>query len=252
MFPLRDTEPSRFGYPFMTLAIVVANFMIMLIAWNITGLFRYEAEVLAANQEKFLHLYGVVPDLLLGRQAGGALSLLTSIFLHYSPIHLAFNMWALWVFGRRVEDLCGPLRFLFFYLSAGICGGLMQALVDYPSTTPSIGASGAIMGVMGAYLVLLPNARIRTLVVLKGIPVWPKIQARWVLLYFFMLDLFAGLVVAAGDSGYEVGYWAHIGGFLSCLLVLLYLRPRTFARFWSWQPLYDEGSSSGRNAALRS
>lgn len=249
MFPLRDAEPSRYGYPFMTLAIVVANVAITIIAWNVTGLFANDTRVLSTNLERFFHLYGLVPDLLLGREGGGALSILTSMFLHYSPIHLAFNMWALWVFGRRVEDVCGPVRFFFFYLSAGTCGGLMQALVDYPSTTPIIGASGAIMGVMGAYLVLLPNARIRTLVLLKGIPVWPKIKARWILLYFFALDLIAGLAVNAGDSEYQVGYWAHIGGFLSCLLILLYLRPRVFARFWSWQPLYDEQSASGPSAA---
>ena len=142
-------------------------------------------------------------------------------------------MWALWVFGRRVEDACGAWRFLVFYLLAGIGADLLTTLVMYNSPTPGVGASGAIFGVMGAYLLLYPAGRIRTLVIISFVPAWPRIRAGWVVLYFLGVQIIPALAILFSDENFGVGYWAHLGGFFSAVFIFLFLRPEAFARYLS-------------------
>ncbi len=224
MFPLNDTEPSRYSvFPVMTFSIILINVIIFFVLppaeWG--GIYRFIA---------------VVPDMIFARVGAGFLTGIASMFLHGGFFHIFGNMFALWVFGRRVEDACGSWRFLLFYLLAGFGSDLIYILVNSHSKIPVIGASGAIFGVMGAYLILFPRGRIRTLVfVFSFIPTWPKIRAFWVILYFLALQLVPAMDILLNDANgqYSVAYWGHLGGFFASLTILLFLRPEAFARYWS-------------------
>ena len=224
MFPINDTESNRYSfYPTMTLALIVVNTLIYFIfpPYEFGYVYRWIA---------------TVPAMVFARESGGFLTGLTSMFLHGGFLHLFGNMFALWVFGRRVEDACGAWRFLGFYLLAGFGSDLIYVLVNSRSEIPVIGASGAIFGVMGAYLILYPKGRIRTLIFwLSFIPSWPKIRAYWVILYFLGIQIIPALDVLLNDGGsqYNVAYWGHLGGFFASLTILLFLRPEAFARYWS-------------------
>jgi membrane associated rhomboid family serine protease len=157
--------------------------------------------------------------------------------MHANFAHLLSNMWALWVFGRRVEDACGAWRFFIYYLLAGISAHLITTLVMYNSPIPGVGASGAIFGVMGAYLLLYPAGRIRTLVFLSFVPTWPRIRAGWVVLYFLGVQIIPALTILFSDASYGVGYWAHLGGFFSAIFIFLFMHPEAFARYLSDTPV---------------
>jgi membrane associated rhomboid family serine protease len=159
------------------------------------------------------------------------------MFLHSNLFHLLGNMLALWVFGRRVEDACGPWRFLAFYLLAGTWAHILFALVEYDSGIPGIGASGAIFGVMGAYLLLYPGGRIRTLVFISFLPLWPRIRAIWVVLYFVGIQIIPAIQILLEEADYRVNHWAHLGGFFSSIFILVFLRPEAFARYLSDTPV---------------
>jgi membrane associated rhomboid family serine protease len=146
------------------------------------------------------------------------LAVLVSMFLHGNLLHIAGNLLFLWVFGRRVEDRLGPIGFLAFYLVAGLVAAAAQVLADPSSTIPFIGASGAIAGVMGAYLVWFPRARINT-VFFVIVVVWFKVPARWLLLVWFVLQFFTG-------PNSDVAWVAHVGGFLFGVLFAWLARPR--------------------------
>jgi len=224
MFPINDTEPNRFmPFPVMTIALILTNTAILFIFPPY--MYGYEYRWVAT-----------VPAMVFAREGGGFLTGITSIFLHGGFFHLFGNMFALWVFGRRVEDACGSWRFLGFYLLAGFGSNLLYLLVNADSTIPVVGASGAVFGVMGAYLILFPEGRIRTLIFwLSFIPSWPKLRAFWVVLYFLALQLIPAVDIVLNESGsnYSVAYWGHLGGFFASLTILLFLRPEAFARYWS-------------------
>ena len=231
MIPLNDTESNRYShFPFMTIAIIWINIMVM-------GLEFIVLQDGRAAFRQFIQLYGTVPALLLASQGGGALSSITTMFLHSGLFHLVGNMLALWVFGRRVEDACGPWGFLLFYLICGFVANLAYVLVSPNSPIPAIGASGAISGVMGAYLLLFPGGRIRTLVFISIIPLWPKIRAFWIVFYFLFVNILPALDVMLNKSDYSVAYWAHLGGFFACFSVFLFLRPEAFQRYFSKAPV---------------
>ncbi|MGB7873196.1 MAG: rhomboid family intramembrane serine protease [Anaerolineales bacterium] len=186
---------------------------------------------------EFAMRFYFTPNLILAAEGPGVLSSITSMFMHANFFHLLSNMGALWVFGRRVEDACGAWRFFVFYLLAGISSGLITALAMYNSPTPGVGASGAIFGVMGAYLLLYPAGRIRTLVIISFVPAWPRIRAGWIVLYFLAVQIIPALNILFSDGDYGVGYWAHLGGFFSALFIFLFLRPEAFARYLSETPV---------------
>lgn len=224
MFPLNDTEPNRYSFfPIMTVTIIVINCLI----------YYSEIFVVGDHYWPFFMKYAVTPRLILSAQGAGALSNVTALFLHGGLFHLLGNMLALWVFGRRVEDACGPWRFLAFYLLAGTWAHILFTLVQYNSPIPGIGASGAIFGVMGAYLLLYPGGRIRTLVVVSFVPLWPRIRAVWVVLYFVGIQIIPAIQILLRKADYSVNHWAHLGGFFSAVFILLFLRPEAFARYLS-------------------
>ncbi len=221
MLPINDPESNHYsGFPVMTIILVVINCAILIVEWILMPMLP----------ARLYYLLGSVPSLVIHQQGGGALTSLTSMFMHAGLFHLLGNMWFLWVFGRRVEDACGPWRFLLFYLMCGYFGDLLSTLASHRSTIPSIGASGAISGLLGAYLILYPGSRVRTLIFIWYIPVLPKIQVFWFTLYFFLIQQIIPVVLSAGDG---VNYWAHIGGFIACIFVIFFMRPEAFARYLS-------------------
>jgi len=224
MLPLNDTEQNRYSFfPIMTLVLIVINCLV----------FYVEMFVVRNDYWPFFMKYAVTPRLILSAQGGGALSNVTAMFLHGGLFHLLGNMLALWVFGRRVEDACGPWRFLAFYLLAGTWAHALFILIQSDSRIPGIGASGAIFGLMGAYLLLYPGGRIRTLVFISFVPLWPRIRAIWIVLYFVGIQIIPAIQILLRKADYSVNHWAHLGGFFSAVFILLFLRPEAFARYLS-------------------
>ncbi len=224
MIPLNDTEPNRYSFfPIMTVTLIVVNCFI----------YYVEIFVVGADYWPFFMKYAVTPRLIWSAQGSGALSNVTAMFLHGGLSHLLGNMLALWVFGRRVEDACGSWRFLAFYLLAGTSAHILFTIVQYDSIIPGIGASGAIFGVMGAYLLLYPGGRIRTLVILTFVPLWPRIRAIWIVLYFIGIQIVPAIQILLRKADYSVNHWAHLGGFFSAVFILLFLRPEAYARYMS-------------------
>ena len=215
MIPLRDdNEPARL--PIVTRVLVVACVLVFL--WQMTlGPRAGQAAVYAL---------GVIPAVLLGRESlppelavvSPPLTVLTSMFMHGGLMHLLGNLLYLWIFGDNVEDSMGRVRFVVFYLACGAAAVFAQALPDPASTVPMIGASGAISGVLGAYLLLFPHAR-----VLVGIPLGFVLQtvrmpAGAVLVLWFVLQLLSSLLATEGSGG--VAFRAHIGGFVAGMLLI--------------------------------
>lgn len=211
MIPLRDSQPSH-STPYVTILIIVANALA----------FLYELALDPFSRNYFLALYGVVPDRL------NYLSLLTSMFLHGGWLHFLGNMWFLWIFGDNVEDILGHGKYLLFYLACGLAAGLAHVALNPGSRVPTIGASGAIAGVMGAYLRKFPHSRILTLVPVFLFLTTVEVPAVLILGYWFLIQLFSG-VGSIGHSQVSQGgvaWFAHVGGFLVGLLAVDLLRPR--------------------------
>jgi len=213
MIPLRDANPTR-RTPLVTLGLVVACFAI----------FAGELGILAsggdAALERTITTWGLVPaDLLAAWGRGDVLSqetatLFTSQFLHAGWLHLLGNLLYLWIFGNNIEDRLGRLGFLAFYLVGGAVAGLTQVAIDPASTVPTIGASGAIAAVLGAYVVLFPRARVTSLVFLVFFYQLIDVPAVVVLVFWFVLQLIDGLAaIGVTDVGGGVAFFAHIGGF---------------------------------------
>lgn len=225
MFPLRDGIPSR-RFPAVTLALIAVNGLIFLYQWTLPD----------DGLQNLFYLFGLVPARLsdpawaagVGYPGGGWFSFLSSMFLHGGFLHLAFNMWTLWIFGDNVEDRLGRPRYLLFYLASGCAAGGLQWAVDPASTVPTIGASGAIAGVLGAYLLLYPHSRILTLIPILFYPLFLHIPALLYLAVWFLLQLGSGLLAFGQDSTGAAGgiaWWAHVGGFLAGLLLVKVVAP---------------------------
>ena len=228
MIPLNDTEPNRYSsWPFVTVSLIALNTFILV----------WELLLPDKELEYVFRTFGFTPSLIWSREGAGMISAITSLFLHGGIWHLVGNMIFLWVFGRRVEDAFGAGRYLVYYLMAGVCANLITALVQPNMSVPGVGASGAIFGVMGAYLVLFPGGRIRTLWFITFIPTWPKIRAFWFVLYYLIIQIPPAFDSYLNNVQYGVGYWAHIGGFAACLFTLLFLKPEAFARYMSNVPV---------------
>jgi len=226
MFPIRDTVPHRHT-PVMTLLLISANL----------AAFAFELSLSPPELRDLLDLCGVVParytdPLYASRHrlpAHDYWPFLTSIFLHGGWLHLISNVWTLWIFGDNVEDRTGPLRFLLFYLSCGLLAGGVHLATNPTSMVPTIGASGAIAGVMGAYFVLFPRARIVTLVPVFFWPLFVELPAVTYLGLWFLLQFFSGtLSLTNGAVAGGIAWWAHVGGFLAgiALLALVIRRPK--------------------------
>ena len=211
MIPLRDVIPSR-TTPFVTVTVIVINAL----AWML------ELSMPSRELNQFLFIYGVVPA------AFRLPTLVTSMFLHGSWMHVIGNMWYLWIFGDNVEDNLGHGRFIAFYLLCGMAAGFGQIVADPASMLPTIGASGAIAGVMGGYFVLYPQSRVLALVPL--IIFWEIIEVPAILLlgFWFLLQLFSAgaIAVTAGTGGGGVAFAAHVAGFLVGALAVFVFRKR--------------------------
>lgn len=208
MIPLRALLFRR-GTPTVTLLLIAANVVIFLV----------EIGQPAYLQRAFLERYALVPDQL------RASALITSMFLHGGWMHLIGNMWFLWVFGSHLEEAVGSAKYLIFYLLSGVASAVIQLMMNLGSPIPTLGASGAIAGVMGGFMILYPRARVVTLVFIVIFITTLELPAAFMLLYWFALQLLSGLssVSSFSDQG-GVAWFAHIGGFLAGLLLI-----RTFA-----------------------
>lgn len=222
MIPLKDMMPRR-ATPVVTLSLIAAN----------VAVFFHELSLSPQAYEALLRTYGLVPARIEYALAGthGVTyahafgPLFTCMFLHAGWLHIIGNMWFLWIFGANVEDRFGPLLYLLVYLVCGIGSGISQVLFSWGSTIPSIGASGAISGVLGAYLLFFPRSRILTLVPLFIIWFTARIPAFVFILLWFVMQFLSGLgsLGAANNTG-GVAWWAHVGGFALGLLIALETR----------------------------
>ncbi|MCO6381269.1 rhomboid family intramembrane serine protease [Oceanicola sp. 502str15] len=215
MFPFRDHNPSR-TTPWVTLGLIVANiavYLLMTLPLN-------DLQLIAFYQE-----YGLTPA------RPEASDYLTAMFLHGGVMHLAGNMLFLWIYGDNLEDEMGHLPFLGFYLATGVVASFLHVTTSPGSPVPLVGASGAIAGVMGGYLLLFPKAKIDVLFIIVIIPkIWP-IPAWIVLAIWFALQLVNGAASPAAGGG--VAYWAHVGGFLAGVIgTLPWFLKEGAARWW--------------------
>jgi membrane associated rhomboid family serine protease len=217
MIPLRSTE--RIYAP----AVITG----ILIAIN-TIVFLYEETLSQAGLERVVMEWGIVPDRL------QIASLFTSMFLHGGWLHLIGNMLYLWVFGRNIEDLIGSGRFLLFYILCGLASAVVHVIFNAYSPVPTIGASGAIAGVMGAYLIKFPRSRIITLVLFFFFFTTLDIPAAVLLLFWFAMQFFSGFgsIGSADYTGGGTAWFAHIGGFLAGMLLIRLFPPRKRWRSW--------------------
>jgi membrane associated rhomboid family serine protease len=213
MIPLRDANPTH-RTPVVTIGLIAACFL----GW------AYELFVLgsegSAELETFLATWGVVPSELVAAWSSGGLpsqetvTLVTYQFLHGGWLHILGNLLFLWIFGNNIEDRLGRGGFLLFYLSAGVVAGLAQVMIDPTSSIPTIGASGAIAGTLGAYLVLFPRARITSLVFLGFFYQLIDVPAVIVLLFWIALQIIDGIASLGLTEAGGVAFFAHIGGFV--------------------------------------
>jgi membrane associated rhomboid family serine protease len=206
MIPIRDENP-RVVFPVVTLALILIN----------TIVFLYQVTLPAPEAQNFVFLYGAVPNSIF--HGNGLYTIFTSMFLHGGILHILGNMWFLWLFGDNVEGLTGHFCFLIFYLLCGVAAFLTHFLLQPTSTLPMIGASGAISGVLGAYALRYPKARIHLLVPLfPFIWLWRvfRVPAVFVLGGWFLLQIVSVVMVHNGG----VAWFAHIGGFIFGLLMI--------------------------------
>ncbi len=235
MFPLQDTVRSR-TFPLVTWSLIALNVVV----------FLFEAALPPALLERFIAVWGFVPARLFGGQAPlwGLATLFTSMFLHGGWFHLLSNMWALYIFGDNVEDRMGHGRYLAFYLLSGLAAALVQGVLLPTSRVPMVGASGAISGVLGAYFLFYPTARVITWVPLfLFFGYYIDVPAVLYLGLWFLSQFYSGLFSLAlpqGMHGGGVAWWAHIGGFLFGVLFARWFapddrRPRWYAdEYWPW------------------
>jgi membrane associated rhomboid family serine protease len=243
MFPIQDSVPSR-SVPVVTRGLILINVVV----------FFFELSLSRESIIQLFYLFGVVPARFtdpewaasIGFPIGSYWSLLTHQFLHGGWLHIVANMWTLWIFGDNVEDRMGPLRFIIFYLVCGVLAALTQVLVTPDATIPSVGASGAIAGILGAYLLFFPTARLIVLIPILFFPFFFELPAVIFLVLWFLIQLFSGTAMLASPQ--QVGgiaFWAHIGGFIAGMLLCRFfvrrpvrrrLQPDEYGLEWAWEP----------------
>jgi membrane associated rhomboid family serine protease len=232
MFPLKDDIPSR-TFPFVTVLIVALNVLAFLYQVSL-GIGSPGA---ARAAQEFIEEFGLIPCRLTGACVDPVaglpspyVTILSSMFLHGGLLHVGGNMLYLWIFGDNVEDTLGHFRFIIFYLLSGLAAALAQTAIAPSSMIPMIGASGAVAGVLGAYLILFPHARILTLLIIGFFVRLVYIPAVIVLGFWAVVQFFSGFmtlgVATGGAPGGGVAFWAHVGGFVAGIVLLFVLRPR--------------------------
>ena len=232
MIPLKDLTPRR-SFPIITLLLILINIAV----------FIYQITLPAHAAQTFVNTYAVIPARIQSALAGHHYSLVTALlplftcmFLHGGWLHIIGNMWFLWIFGANVEDRMGPVAYLLFYLVCGIGSSIAQTLFSWGSHIPSLGASGAIAGVLGAYIVFFPGSQISALVTLLIIWFRARVPAMVFIGLWFVMQFVSGIgslgTTGAAASG-GVAWWAHVGGFLLGMLIafIMSLSTRSVARY---------------------
>jgi membrane associated rhomboid family serine protease len=230
MIPLKDNIPSS-RIPLITIGLIVINVLVYL----------NQLTLPPRAALRFVYLYGLIPveisqwQLLVPHPVPLYGTILTSMFVHGGLFHLAGNMLYLWIFGDNVEDRLGRFRFLLFYLLSGVGAAAAQILSDPHSKIPMVGASGAISGVLGAYLLLYPHARVVTLVFFGWLVRVIEIRALIVLGFWIVVQLVSGLLTWGAQVG-GVAWFAHVGGFVAGLVMVIPLRRRAEGPDWAGRP----------------
>jgi hypothetical protein len=230
MIPIRDDTPT-YSTPYINYLLIGLNALV----------FVFQQAVLPPEaQRQFVNTFALVPvrfEAALGLvhgyvPHGSVLPILTSMFLHAGWLHLIGNMWFLWIFGDNIEDYLGHFSYLTFYLVSGVAASLCHILLNANSTVPSVGASGAIAGVMGAYFLLFPSARVLMLVPLIFFFTFVWLPAWVVLGYWFVLEFLSGAASSINGAGRGGGiaFWAHVGGFLAGVIMIKLMPQRLHQR----------------------
>lgn len=221
MIPLKNLH-TRKSFPATTLLIIAANVVV----------FIYQLTLPAHAQQQLLMTFGMVPWRIRAAVTGhgvpfsvALVPLFTSMFLHGGFLHILGNMWFLWIFGADVEDRLGHFTFFFFYLFCGLGSGLTQAVFDWGSKIPAVGASGAISGVLGAFVVMFPAARILTLIPLFIFWFTIRLPALIFIGVWFLVQFLSGINALGMPASGGVAWWAHIGGFLLGVFLTIGKRP---------------------------
>ena len=218
MIPLYDTLHSR-RFPIVNWLLIALNVLV----------FLYEISLSPSALDRLTRTWGLVPAHLIAHPATVWVTIFTAMFLHGGWFHILSNMWVLFIFGDNIEDRLGGVRYLVFYLLSGAAAGLLESFVLQGSGVPMIGASGAIAGVLGAYLILYPRARIASLVPIIFIFTIIEIPAAFFLLFWFVSQIFSGWLTLQGSNGSGVAWWAHVGGFIfGMLTVNLFAQRRVY------------------------
>ncbi len=221
MFPLRDTQPS-YSRPIVTIVLIVVNILVFLFEFSLDDYTR----------NAFIALYGLTPEHF------QITNIFTSMFLHGGWLHVLGNMWFLWIFGDNIEDILGHAKFVVFYLVCGVAAAMAQVAVSPDSRVPMVGASGAIAGVMGAYMLKFPHARIQSILFVLFFITRIDVPAWLMLIYWFATQLFSGV----GSIGYTqasqggTAFFAHIGGFVAGMILIKTLGTRE--RYYRRRDLY--------------
>jgi hypothetical protein len=209
MIPIRDENPTR-RTPIVNYLLIAANVLVFMVMW-----------LAGPSQEALVSRFAMIPasfgD---GVSAGDVFDIFTSMFMHAGFAHIAGNMLYLWIFGDNVEDRLGPGRYLAFYLVGGVVACLAHLLTNPNSQIPTVGASGAIAAVLGAYLLLYPRSRVATFIPLGYFMRLTVLPAIVVLGFWFVLQLFSGLLTLGGPDVGGVAFWAHIGGFVAGVVMV--------------------------------
>jgi membrane associated rhomboid family serine protease len=226
MIPLRDNIPSRRA-PVVTVSLIVINVLV----------FLHQMTLPPRAATRFVYYYGLIPievigaDLIVPHPVPVYATIVTSMFVHGGLFHIIGNMLYLWIFGDNVEDRLGRTRFLLFYLVSGVAAAFAQILVNPYSRIPMIGASGAVSGVLGAYLLLYPHARVMTLLVLGWFIRLIEVPALVVLGFWIVVQVLNGLLTLGMQAG-GVAWFAHIGGFFAGMAMAYPLKRRSAQREW--------------------
>lgn len=212
MFPLRDSQPSG-SIAFITYLIIAINVLV----------FLFEVSLGDHGLSVFLRNFGLVPEVFI-QQFGPyeIFTLFSCMFLHGGWMHLISNMWALFIFGDNIEDKLGHFGYLVFYLACGVCAGLTQVFMSQGSVIPTVGASGAIAGVLGGYIICYPTARVLTAIPIFFIIRLIEVPAAVYLGFWFLSQFFTGFASIAKETGEEggVAWWAHVGGFVAGVVLV--------------------------------
>jgi membrane associated rhomboid family serine protease len=221
MIPIKDNIPTL-RRPYLTIGLIITNVLIYLYQFALGESGRDFVFQFGAIPYEITHFAEVTPAL----AAPIALTVFSSMFLHGGWFHLGSNMLYLWIFGNNIEDRLGPVRFLIFYLASGVVAVLTFVVTSPNTKVPLVGASGAVAGLLGAYIIAYPRARVLTLIWVFYFVRLVWLPAAFFLGFWFILQLISGLPTLAGAGSSGIAYFAHIGGFVFGLLVCRFTRMR--------------------------